>query len=251
MSIICKNGDVHTHDTVYQSKICWGVIKGFVSRPVSPTPVLEPATANQIRYVGTLGGDADYAAGLDKKGCSEYIKSLLANKGKPVTADISAPTARPKQERTKRQEFILDMIKLVPDGYFAVTPDGTDSNVTFLRVKRPTSGRLKGCLKVQTQHSEVLDDKFIYFTGSDRIWEKNGYSNEIEEALMFLMADWQGATMRYSRLIHKCCRCNLALTDDRSRWYGIGPDCEQVWPWMIEAIHDSKGVYRHGYGSVS
>jgi hypothetical protein len=239
-SILCKNGPQHTHYSVAESRACW---TGTAPAPYSPpAPPVLLASAKQIEYVRTLGGDPLYAAkltgGRDGQ-CSEYIKSLLAKKGSPVTA----PTTT-RQTRTKQQEFILGLLPMIPDGYFAVSPSGDDSDVTFVRVKRPSGGRLKGCTKIQTQHSEVLDDKFIYFPGSDTIWEKRGHAAEIEDTIKFLFTDYQGAAMRYARLIGKCCRCNKALTDARSRWYGIGPDCEQVFAWVIEQVDEIRGAYR-------
>ena len=192
-SITCRNGGTtHTHLSVVESKVCFGVLggapSGTVVAPVSP-PV-EGATHRQVQYVGTLGGDQDYAAGLTKKTCSDYINSLLAKGKKPVTAPTPAPAPAPvpsyrttvyRQERTKRQDFILGLLPGIPDGYFAVSPDGSDAKVSFIRVKRPKSGEYKNCVKVQTQHSEQLDNKFIYNMTRDSIWEKRGCGNEIEE----------------------------------------------------------------------
>jgi hypothetical protein len=247
-SILCRRGGTeHHHDSVLESKICWGVISrssapasGYVSHPVSP-PRVDPATPKQIAYVGTLGGDEAHARTLDKTRCSAYIKELLAKKGaEPVSTPV-------KQTRTKRQDFIIGLLPSIPDGYFAVSPDGTDSNVIFLRKKCPTSGKLKGCTKIQSQHGEQLEDELIYYPGSDRLWLKNYFDDKVEEAVMFLFADYKGAAMRYARLIGKCCRCNKPLTDKRSRWYGIGPDCEGEWPWMLEDVEAIKGPYREGY----
>jgi hypothetical protein len=249
--IICKNGTEHTHESVTDSKICWGVLSGYVSRPVSPAPApastpvaswrLGPARPKQVNYVGILKGDQDFAAGLTAGACSDYIDSLLKKKGTPVTAPTPPlSTLTYRQERTKRQDFILGLLPEIPDGYFAVSPDGTDANIHFIRIKRPTAGQYRNCVKVQTQHSEVLDNKFIYNIGADRIWEKRGFGDEIEQDLLYLFADWQGSAMRYSRLIGKCCRCNLVLTDGRSRHYGIGPDCDDIWTWVINVVDEKN-----------
>jgi hypothetical protein len=40
-------------------------------------------------------------------------------------------------------------------------------------------------------------------------------------------ADPQLAAVRFSHLAIRCCRCGKALTEQRSKTYGIGPECRQ------------------------
>jgi hypothetical protein len=40
-----------------------------------------------------------------------------------------------------------------------------------------------------------------------------------------------------------CSKCGKKLTHGRSRYYGIGPECEEFWPEVINFINETKGVY--------
>lgn len=229
--MICKNGTPHQHETVYQSKVCWGVIARPVPAPVI-RPVIAPATASQISYVGILKGDQDYAAGLGKLKCSEYIDSL---KRKKPAVTVTAPTRSPKSK------FIIDnLLGDLPNGYFAVQKED-GANITFLRVSRPKHGNYKDAVKVQTIHGPNMADAWVYHQNRDRLFIKHGAAPAIEENIMLVFTDWQAAAMRYARLIGKCARCNLRLTDDRSRHYGIGPICDKVWTSYIERVDEQEG----------
>lgn len=227
--MICKNGNPHTHETVYESKVCWGIITRPVPAPVV-RPIIEPTTTSQLNYVDILKGDLDYARSLGKVKCSDYITELKARK--PVT---TPPTRSPKSK------FIIDnLLGGLPDGYFAVQPE-EGASVTFLRISRPKTGNYRDAVKVQTIHGPAMQEAWVYYQTRDKLYVRHGAAPKIEEDIMLVFTDWVAAGMRYARLIGKCSRCNLRLTDDRSRHYGIGPDCEKVWPSYIERVDEQEG----------
>jgi hypothetical protein len=260
--MICKNGPVHEHKTVLESKICWGIVSRPSPPPAVTAPVVEPTTSKQLSYAKALGGDEAYAKRLGKEDCSKYIKAMLKaghKAGKPVPVSspfykapaVPHPTITPDphtdQEvdessaapKTTKQDMILGLLGMVPDGYYAVTPeDGAE--VTFMRLKRPKHGRQKGCVKVQTQHGPRLTDRWIFFPGSDRVWLDRSMP-QIEDKMLLLIADWRSATKRYATLKGKCCRCNTDLTVKRSRHYKCGPECETHLSWLIEEIDEEHG----------
>lgn len=124
--------------------------------------------------------------------------------------------------------MLLDM---VPEGYYAVRGDESES-YTFLRLSRPTKGRFKGTTKVQTQHGNRLEVAWCVWPGG----QVSSYLYTIEDAILLMISDHQWAARTYARVLGHCCRCNADLTDDRSRHYGIGPECEKYWPWMIVIV---------------
>lgn len=230
----CRNGSVHQHENRTEARICWGLITRPTPPPPVIRPVVEPSTPAQRRYVGILGGDMAHAATLGKGDCSKYIDDLKT--GKAVTT-VTTPAAAPT--RSKKTSFVISLIDQVHSGYYAVQKE-EGATVDFIRVSRPKHGNFKGSIKVQTIHGPNMQDVWTYFPNSDKIWIRHGASPKIEDDLLLIYADWQGCAMRYARIIGKCCRCNLRLTDDRSRHYGIGPDCEQVWPQIIDRVNDQN-----------
>jgi hypothetical protein len=135
--------------------------------------------------------------------------------------------------------MIAGLIDLVPDGYYAVQ-SYEGGHVDFLRISRPKKRQYAGSIKVQTQHGGFGDGKFnvraAFWLGSKTL---SVYYEPIVDMLLLLVADHQSAAVRYAEKASRCLRCNAKLTDERSRHYHIGPECEKLRPDVIEAI-DAK-----------
>lgn len=245
MSFICKNGVPHKHNTVAESKECW---RGFYR----PTPVVPAvvygttytrdenrlprppgmSTWKQLDYVDDLKGDTAHAITLTKANCSTYIQQCIArNKAQPTA---SKPV-------DKRLDLLKGMIDLVPDGYYAVQLGDNEEHLDFLRIKRPKAGTRTygGAIKFQTQHGLRLDlDAVLWPSGRWQI-----FKHTVIDMLMAVVVDHHGAAQRYAQKLNHCMRCNTELTDDRSRHYGIGPECETKfgWEWAIATVDERKG----------
>lgn len=152
-----------------------------------------------------------------------------------ITSHASGSYEKPSIKSMFEGPFI-ELLEKVPDGYFAVREE-EGSPITFLRVSRPTYGMKKDCLKIQTQHAEALDEKWIRWPDG-RIYV---YSRTIEEVMLILITSYKEAARLYGKELGKCARCNTELTDARSRWLSIGPDCETYWPWFVlERLHEAE-----------
>ena len=253
MSFTCKNGPVHQHDTVEQSKICWGLIippRPTVTPTFTPPPVdwtiwypkdghrpRRPEGMSswaQIDYISDLGGDVlrAYSMTGGRGGtASRYIDQLRAQlKTKPKESSV---------ESDPRLDLIKGMLDMIPDGYYAVQ-EYEGAHIHFLRIKRPpvNTKTYGGALKVQTQHGPRLELEAVLWPSGK--WSI--YKHGVIPQLMLLVPDHQGAAMRYAKKLNHCMRCNTELTDPRSRHYGIGPECEQKngWGWVIPSVDDSN-----------
>jgi hypothetical protein len=143
-----------------------------------------------------------------------------------------------------RTNVPLPMLDATPDGYFAVRLDDNDP-YRFIRIKRPIQRknvRTKwvGCIHVQSQHSDLLKSILLYAPLGARpgmpdewLWVLRP---DWERHIILALVDPMGAGLAYARELQHCCRCGKALTDIRSRHYGIGPDCEKLWPEHIEYV---------------
>ena len=245
MSFICKNGAVHKHDTVAESKECW---RGFYR----PTPVVPAvvygttytrdenrlprppgmSTWKQLDYVDDLKGDTAHAIGLPKLKCSEYIQQCIARK------KAQAPAEKPVD---RRLDLLKGMIDLVPDGYYAVQLGDNEEHLDFLRIKRPKAGTRTygGATKIQTQHGPSLDLAAVLWPSGK--WQV--FKQSVVDMMLAVVTDHHGAAQRYGKKLGRCMRCNCELTDDRSRHYGIGPECETKsgWEWAIATVDERRG----------
>lgn len=242
MSFICKNGTEHRHDTIDQAKQCWGILRqpvpasGPVTAPVRPYEHAERATGAQVRYVEILGGDSTLAAGMTKTQASQYIDSLKKEKARVSTPTPSVPLPpAPTSPPTKVPVALLQMVR---EGRYAVRPDSAHP-FTFLRITRPKTGKYKDTIKVQTQHGPNLSDpKFVVWPSG----KVSVYRWDIEEPLLLVIADQQGAARAYARELGRCARCGLELTDEQSRRWGVGPECIKHWPHMaVLADEEDEG----------
>jgi hypothetical protein len=131
------------------------------------------------------------------------------------------------------------------DGRYAVKM-GPDDPFRFIRLSRPKNGKSKGFLKIQTQHSEALAPAAsIRLDGSGRYVQQR----DLLPYLRMLVCDPTTAAMDYGRAMRRCSRCGIRLTDDRSRWFSIGPECEKYWPEIIGMVLDKRGPYVPGWES--
>jgi Family of unknown function (DUF6011) len=72
-----------------------------------------------------------------------------------------------------------------------------------------------------------------------------------EEVAKAIDADPIGAAVRFAAAQSFCCCCGKALTDERSKTYGIGPDCRQGINPAVLAVLIERMAAAHAAGRVS
>lgn len=181
------------------------------------------ASKSQLRFIRDLGGSMARAVQMTRLDASVYI-TLLKKEGRAVN--------------NRQLKVPLGYLKDIRDGYYAARRDDNEE-LKFLRISRPKRGIYTGCIKVQSQHGPNLTP-VLYVRPNDEVVVQDW---RYEEALLLVAVDQRGCAITYAEEIGNCMRCNCELTDERSRWYGIGPECEKHWPDMIALVADRKGYY--------
>lgn len=243
MPFTCRNGREHKHNTTYEARVCWGLIAPQETpRPFIPSPpTVGTRTARQLQYIIDLGGDGNRANLMSFQEASKYIDELKA-----------ANREERKVSKDPRLTMLDGLIDRVPDGYYAVARDnGID--IDFLRISRPVTKpgsrrrQYDGALKVQTKHSDDLVVAAVQWpkVSNTDTYNWSIYKPAVIDMLMRLVVNWQGAAQLYAQKLNQCMRCNKDLTDARSRWYGIGPECETKpgWEWVIGSVEEKKGAF--------
>lgn len=183
-------------------------------------------------------GETPVAAKAAVFRCARGASNLAANV-KAAVPPVVTPEPRPWPFITPEQ-----MVRSIRDGYYAVAPSGNDavtSDHVFLRISHPKTGKRKGAMVVQTQHSDDYRP-FITFWPSGKVYVAQR-GTHLDNALMMVAADPFTCAQRYSKIFEVCSRCHKQLTDKRSRWYGIGPECEKHWPEIINEVNETRGVF--------
>lgn len=241
--IICGNCH-YTHNTVDQVKSCYGIIQSRnASTPFQKAAVTPDAiTDKQLAYIkDVLGGDAAYAAKLTKREASAYIDRLKKAGSRTVKDESKIATAPNRQTTIVPLDMLRAAIAPGREGRFAVRADSTKPYV-FFRITTPKSGKFSGCLKVQTQHGPDYDLMMaVWPSGQITMYDKRW-----EQDLLLVVVDPNGGKIAYGQELQHCGICGTELTDERSRYYGIGPDCETRYRHLIAMVDGTKGPYRPG-----
>lgn len=247
-----KNGfrDGHSHEFVFQAKACYGV-DGYAPTTPTHTPAVlpfkfgsrmdptGPLSEPQYKFISDLKGDLIYAKTLTYYDASCYITRL---KGGYKVNDAPTSPAPPDP----KVEMLKSLMSMVPiPGYYAVEEyDG--GHVEFIRLSVGKTKQYADAIKVQTLHGnfgpEGRKDIEAVFWPSGKV-DLYKREHKIVDWLLLLVADAQGAASRYAEKSERCCRCNAKLTLGRSRWFEIGPECENYWPQHMEAVRVRKGEF--------
>lgn len=252
-SIRCKNGVEHVHQSVEESRRCWKGSPLLPAPPVVALPPVPPApkfqdwrdkrrTDEQLDKVRKENGDVLFAMKLTRGECSDYINCLV--RGMPYKSPFGWTPTDQTQPQPERRTAVTDdprlmilktMVPLIPEGYYATAPDGENRHNDFVRIVTQHGKRShwKGALTIQTQHSDRWSDPRIVFWPSGKVSLYDGGQSCIG-MVQEIVSDYKTAALRYSILNTRCMRCGAKLTDDRSKHYLVGPECESkhgyVWP---------------------
>lgn len=196
------------------------------------------------------------------KACFQHGPSVHRTPGALQTAPPPPPPEPPVQEfysppqetyaqryerRTKSPDLAFPAAmawKVIEEGkagYFAARADD-NKPYEFFRFSKPKGGRYAGVLKVQTIHGDKLE-MFLIIRADGSHWAVEHKRPRFEEALTMVVIDPRYAQKKFGEIAKRCCNCGKGLTDDRSLWYGIGPECEQFRPDIMAIVIDEKGEY--------
>lgn len=179
----------------------------------------------------TAGQVLDCSRGRNGRGQFNTVRNSMQPQDQPVVRS----TPRPPQINDQ----LTNMLLATKDGRYAVRLD-TNEPYKFLRLSRPTKGRSKDFLKIQSQHSDMLAIvAMIHVSG--RASSRYLHDARYLPALRLLVCDPVTAMIEYGRRKGKCGRCGKTLTDDRSRFYAIGPECEKFRPDVLRRIESLFG----------
>lgn len=157
-------------------------------------------------------------------------------------APVAPVPAQPTRRNTLESTVFTAMLDMVPDGRYAWQPS-EEVPLTFIRLKRydaKARNRFAGATVVQTQHSETLKLAWVWWP-SGKI---SVHNSRICDVINGVIVDYKRCRKRYSAELNQCGICGKTLTDERSRWYGIGPDCETRHEDVIWEVDEENG---HSY----
>lgn len=248
--MLCRAGErfptTHEHSSVAEARRCWSRVYSPASTPPSvasappspppvatvpppPAPSVRMVSARQLEYVNKYNGDYKYASKLTYDEAYEYVNKLIQEHRQNRQGSRMA--------KNPKLDIIKGMIDMIPEGYYAAQND--TGHVDFLRLSRPTKGEFRNAVKVQTQHSEKWQNALVLWpSGQWSVYRWNAV-----DIITLVVVDYKTCARRYAIELQSCMRCNKLLTDDRSRHYLVGPECETKhnFTWPIAYADEQNG----------
>jgi len=278
--ILCGKG--HRHATVEAVRACYGsdanAARSWDSPsgmpravPVPPDMALAGATRPSVasgdtrRVIHTSAAPTDAQRDTVKRlggtipedatrlRASQIIDRLIEMKetrDRRLKEQADEEDAAPKFHSTSLG-LPAEMLFSIREGRYAVSVEGT-KRLDFVRIShikaRPGKQvRFAGCMRVQTQHGEQLKERAIISPkGEVRLMSQTMPAEYLTKIFMLIIVDQRSTAILYGREKGQCCRCGKQLTDERSRHYGIGPECEKHLPEIIDELDEAEGVYVPG-----
>lgn len=213
--------------------------------PPAPAPITEPwqtrrASKRQMDMVNDLCDGAGIprpANPITGASADEIIRSMKARRTHSMSQTVHGAQILP-----------LSMVKRIRPGRYAV-PNNDNTEYIFMRISMPR--KYKGHLLVSSKHSDSWYRRVMYAPDGKVVSHNNqaikGMS--LSDILISIVADQTTAAIEYATRANECARCGRELTDDRSRHFGIGPECEKNWPHIINEVTERKGEYVPGAAS--
>lgn len=189
----------------------------------------------------------------------DYIKDLAYKKGikgvqTPQTFSAASRTidylkAQPNAKNPDKTGPIISFMatNLIKDGRYAVRTDDDNEQYVFVRVHRPKTGNYRGTLVVQTQHGSDYVRRLVFnlTTGKTLFQHNRSISGQnLADIISAIIVDQKQAAFNYADQKNVCCRCGRELTDHRSAYLGIGPDCEKTMHDYVAWVEEQKGAYQ-------
>lgn len=189
-------------------------------------------------HCSTYNRPVYHSSNREVRECS--FQAARSNMHLSNTRATVAPAVRPNDWDFKTPRAMVEAMR---EGRYAVevTLPGQHKDWVFVRVSRPTRGKKAGCLVLQTQHSDYYKTLLVIFPSGSVWFAQRG--EKLDMALMMIAADPFTSAMNYGRELGCCSRCARELTDERSRHYSIGPECERHWPEIINYVNETRGVF--------
>lgn len=136
------------------------------------------------------------------------------------------------------------MVEGMRKGRYAVEVHmpGEPVDWVFFWVNRPQSGPKEGQIIIKTQHGENYSPFLTILPSGRTTVVRTDLKHD--QALLIACADPVSSAINYGRELGCCSSCGKELTDERSRYYSIGPECEKRWPEVIVQVDDQRGPFQ-------
>jgi len=196
---------------------------------------VEPPTGAQLDYIADLAkkkGIKNYKVPTSRRTASETIEWLKR---------------QPAQKVEGQPGSIISFLaaNMIQDGRYAVRLDNKTQPI-FVIAKRPKMGSYTNRLVLSTQHGPQYVRRLVFDLTTQKCeFQHNRLidGHRLADVITAVVVNQNQAALDYATEKGVCHRCARELTDERSVFYGVGPECEKMVPSYVAWVEDVKGPF--------
>ncbi|QDF17938.1 hypothetical protein SEA_GORKO_93 [Gordonia phage Gorko] len=178
----------------------------------------------------------------------------VAEEDRDYTGAIGSGTPQPAQPIPVTDKLDMNVLRMIPDGRYAVTSDDGKQTVFLKLATRTVSGGdpSREADKFRDLRYKSSDDwlELQRFYASGMVTGRNEvHGSVVADLLVQVMMDKGGCADRYGERFKECVNCGRELTDDKSRYYRLGSECITRRHDVVEYVDNNFGAWTPGAAS--
>lgn len=150
---------------------------------------------------------------------------------------------------TVTDKINLNVLRIIPDGRYAVTADDGKQTVFLKLSTRKRADKSKPYRDLRVKSADSWNELQRFYDDGTIVGRNTVHGSVVADLLTQIMMDKGGCADRYGERFQECVNCGRELTDDRSRYYRLGSECIQNRHDVVEYVDKTRGPWTPGAAS--
>ncbi|QGH76237.1 hypothetical protein SEA_JELLYBONES_95 [Gordonia phage Jellybones] len=171
----------------------------------------------------------------------------VAEEDRDYTGAIGSGTPQPAQPVTDKLD--MNVLRMIPDGRYAVTSDDGKQTVFLKLATRTIKGSNEEFRDLRYKSSDDWLELQKFYQSGMVTGRNEVHGSVVADLLVQVMMDKGGCADRYGERFKECVNCGRELTDDKSRYYRLGSECITRRHDVVEYVDNNFGAWTPGAAS--
>ncbi|AUV60694.1 hypothetical protein HOS75_gp036 [Gordonia phage SteveFrench] len=173
----------------------------------------------------------------------------VAEEDRDYTDAVASGTPQPAQPIPVTDKLDKNVLRMIPDGRYAVTSDDGKQTVFLKLATRTTKNSNEEYRDVRYKSSDDWLELQKFWPSGMVTGRNEVHGSVVADLLVQVMMDKAGCADRYGERFKECVNCGRELTDDKSRYYRLGSECITRRPEIVEYVDENFGAWVPGAAS--
>ncbi|QDM56911.1 hypothetical protein SEA_BEAVER_97 [Gordonia phage Beaver] len=171
----------------------------------------------------------------------------VAEEDRDYTGAIGSGTPQPAQPVADKLD--MNVLRMIPDGRYAVTSDDGKQTVFLKLATRTIKGSNEEFRDLRYKSSDDWLELQKFYQSGMVTGRNEIHGSVVADLLVQVMMDKGGCADRYGERFKECVNCGRELTDDKSRYYRLGSECITRRHDVVEYVDNNFGAWTPGAAS--